>query len=469
MEFLKKIYFQVFIILLIGVACATDDEVDPANVGQGGLPDIGMDSENIPQWIYDEMSFFYYWNDEIPEKGPTGDEDPESYFESLLNNTDNFSYISEDAEALKEEITGTIIAMGFSPAYGIFSNTNNFFAIVEYVYPNSPAEKAGLKRGDIILKINGQNLNDANYRDLLSTTGFSVTLGDVTNRGIAETDETIEINTGIIELDPVIHYEVKQIDNQKTGYLVFVDFISGDDDIWLNSLGNALSDMKNQGISQLILDLRYNPGGEVGVANYLASAIAPAAVVNSREVLVSYQYNENLQNYFIDRQGPDSPNIVSRFQQNENNLNLNEVVILTTGTTASASELIINGLKPYMDVTVIGENTFGKFYGSFLLYDQEDPPKHNWAIAPVVLKYANANGVTDFINGIDPDIFLPDDLLNARDFGDEQDPMLSAAIAHISGDLSPARVASPRLYTPVYDVKRINKKNVFTSVSQLTK
>ena len=467
MEFLKKIYFQVFIILLIGVACATDDEVDPTNVGQGGIPDPGKDAENIPQWIYDEMSFFYYWNDEIPEKGPTGDEDPESYFESLLNNTDNFSYISEDAEALKEEITGTIIAMGFSPAYGIFSNTNDFFAIVEYVYPNSPAEKAGLKRGDIILKINGQNLNEANYRDLLSTTGFSVTLGDVTNRGIVETDEMIEINTGIIELDPVIHYEVKQIDNQKTGYLVFVDFISGDDDIWLNSLGNALSDMKNQGISQLILDLRYNPGGEVGVANYLASAIAPAAVVNSREVLVSYQYNENLQNYFIDRQGPDSPNIVSRFQQNENNLNLNEVVILTTGTTASASELIINGLKPYMDVTVIGENTFGKFYGSFLLYDQEDPPKHNWAIAPVVLKYANANGVTDFINGIAPDIALQDDLLNARDFGDEQDPMLATAIAHLTGDLSRSRIASPRQYQPVYDLNRINKKNIFNSAGRL--
>jgi C-terminal processing protease CtpA/Prc len=223
--------------------------------------------------------------------------------------------------------------------------------------------------------------------------------------------------------------------------------------------------MKNQGISQLILDLRYNPGGEVRVANYLASAIAPEAVVNSKEILVSYEYNDNLKQYFSDRQGADSPNIISRFEQNENNLNLNEVVILTSGTTASASELVINGLKPYMDVTVIGENTFGKFYGSYVLYDQNEPPKHNWAIAPVVLKYANANGVTDFVNGIAPDIFLEDNLLLANRFGDENDPMLATAISYINGSITSGRIASTRQYQPVYDMDRINRKNIFNSVN----
>lgn len=465
MKSISKLIIPLILLLLVAVSCSPELEMEPDDVGQSGLPDVGSDSESIPQWIYDEMSFFYYWNDGLPTSDPDGDEDPEAYFQGLLSIEDNFSYISDDAESLKEEITGTVIAMGFSPAFGVFTNSNNLFAIVEYVYPGSPAEKAGLKRGDIILEINEKSLSESNYRDLLSVSGFSVTLGELTNRGIIQTDEVIEISTGIIELDPVIHYEVKNVDNVKTGYLVFVDFIAGENDKWLNSLGSALGEMKNQGISQLILDLRYNPGGEVRVANYLASALAPISVVNDEEILVSYQYNENLQKYFTDRQGPDSPNIISRFRSNENNLNLNEVIFLTSGTTASASELVINGLKPYMDVTVIGENTFGKFYGSYLLYDQDDPPKHNWAIAPVVLKYANANGVTDFANGITPDIYLQDDLLNATEFGNESDPMLAAAIAYIKGDLSSARVAGTRAYEPVYDLERINRKNIFNSVN----
>ena len=407
-------FIKLLLILIIVTSCSPENEVEPDNLDSSGLPDVGNESENIPAWIYEEMSFFYYWNEDLPDIGPVGDEDPELYFSDLLYPTDRFSYISNDAEALKEEITGTIIAMGFSPAFGIFTNSNNLFAIVEYVYPGSPAENAGLKRGDVILKINGQALSQSNFQNLLSESGFSVTLGNVTNRGIVETNEVIDISTGNIDLDPVIHYEVKNINNEKTGYLVFVDFIAGEDDKWLKSLGNALGEMKNEGISQFILDLRYNPG---------------------------------------------------RFEQNENNLNLDRVIVLTSGTTASASELVINGLKPYMDVVVIGENTFGKFYGSYLLYDQNDPPKHNWAIAPVVLKYANANGVTDYTNGISPDIYLQDDLLKATSFGDEADQMLATAIAFLNGNITSGRIASSRNYTPVHDLKRINRKNIFNSVN----
>ena len=253
-------FIKLLLILIIVTSCSPENEVEPDNLDSSGLPDVGNESENIPAWIYEEMSFFYYWNEDLPDIGPVGDEDPELYFSDLLYPTDRFSYISNDAEALKEEITGTIIAMGFSPAFGIFTNSNNLFAIVEYVYPGSPAENAGLKRGDVILKINGQALSQSNFQNLLSESGFSVTLGNVTNRGIVETNEVIDISTGNIDLDPVIHYEVKNINNEKTGYLVFVDFIAGEDDKWLKSLGNALGEMKNEGISQFILDLRYNPG-----------------------------------------------------------------------------------------------------------------------------------------------------------------------------------------------------------------
>jgi C-terminal processing protease CtpA/Prc len=272
----------------------------------------------------------------------------------------------------------------------------------------------------------------------------------------------ISIESGIIELDPVIHHEIKLVDGKPVGYLVYIDFIMGENDKWLKSLESALLEMKQKGIRDMVLDLRYNPGGEVNAATYLASALAPASVVDSREILVSFQYNEALQKFFEERQGANSPNLVTRFRENGVNLNLDNLYVLTTGATASASELVINGLKPYMNVVIIGEPTFGKFYGSFVLFDQNDPPKHNWAIAPVVLKYANANGVTGFKDGLIPDIYIADNLLAAKPFGDVSDPMLVAALNIISGgDLSSSRLAIERDYTPVYNLPKINRKNAF--------
>ena len=459
---IKRYLAGLIAFLFIFSSCSDDQEVLPEDGSAGILPDIASNAENIPAWIYEEMSFYYFWNDDITDQKPTGKEEPVSYFNSLLNPEDQFSYISDDAASIKEEISGTIVAMGFSPSFGIFTNSNNLFAIVEYVYPNSPAALAGLKRGDIILKINGEDLNNNNFINLTSNNGFSVTLGNYTGSSIRQTNEIVKIETGIIELDPVIHHEIKLIEGRLVGYLVYIDFIIGENDKWLKSLENALQEMKQNGIRDMVLDLRYNPGGEVNAASFLASALAPASVVDSREVLVSFQYNENLQKYFEDRQGVNSPNLITRFRENAVNLNLENLYVLTTGATASASELVINGLKPYMNVVIIGEPTFGKFYGSFILFDQNDPPKHNWAIAPVVLKYANANGVTGFKDGLIPDIYIADNLLLARPFGDVTDPMLATALDLIAGiDLSTSRLAKEKNYTPVYDLSKINRKNAF--------
>jgi carboxyl-terminal processing protease len=449
----------VFLLVFISQACK-DQEVLPNEQATSIFPDIGDEAANIPEWIYEEMSFFYFWKDELPSENPDGSEDPESYFYSILTANDGFSYISDDAEAIKEEITGTILAMGFSSTYGIFTNSDNLFAVVEYVYSNSPAEQAGLKRGDIILKIDDEDITVNNFDRLSSNNAFSVTLGRFNGSSISLSDDVISIGTGTIELNPVIHHEVKDVAGTKVGYLVYVDFLAGDDDKWLNSLGDALASMKQEGITELILDLRYNPGGEVDVASYLASTLAPASVVASKEVLVNFEYNDTLEEYFRDRQGENSPNLVARFGENENNLNLNDIYILTTGNTASASELVINGLRPYMNVIQIGESTFGKFYGSYVLYDQNEPPEHNWAIIPVVLKYSNAAGATDFINGLQPDISLSDNMLEAKPFGDESDTFLKTAIDLIAGeDISNSRLAASKPYEPVYDLKKINLKN----------
>ncbi|MEM6841246.1 MAG: S41 family peptidase [Bacteroidota bacterium] len=97
-------------------------------------------------------------------------------------------------------------------------------------------------------------------------------------------------------------------------------------------------------VTDLVVDLRYNPGGETDVARYLASALAPASVVSSEEVLVRYHYNDLLESYLLAREGEDSESLLSRFIPNGHNLNLNQVYFLTSQGTASASELLISGL-----------------------------------------------------------------------------------------------------------------------------
>ena len=146
------------------------------------------------------------------------------------------------------------------------------------------------------------------------------------------------------------------------------------------------------------------------------------------------------------------------FPKSQIQLNMDKVYFLTTGGTASASELLMTSLYPYMDVVQIGETTVGKCYGSVILDDDADQKRHNWAMMPLVMKYANAQGFTDFVSGIDPDLEVEDNLLYAVPFGDLSDPLLAAALEQITG-ASPTlkrtgqpKVRSRRLYKPVREL-----------------
>ena len=129
----------------------------------------------------------------------------------------------------------------------------------------------------------------------------------------------------------------------------------------------------------------------------------------------------------------NSSQLVIRLPQSDYNLNLSKVYFLTSRTTASASESLMVGLYPYTDVIQIGTTTYGKCYGSITIDDWEDPKRHNWAMQPLVLKYSNADGYTDFVNGILPDYVVADNLLYAEPFGSYRDPLLAKALEEITG------------------------------------
>lgn len=206
-----------------------------------------------------------------------------------------------------------------------------------------------------------------------------------------------------------------------------------------------------EGIEHLILDLRYNGGGSVESAVDLGSMITGQF---QGEIFSTKQWNESYQAYYEEH---DPEGLLNRFNdkirtgEQINNLGLTQVYVITTLRSASASELLINGLEPYIDVIQVGERTTGKFQASVTLYDSPDfkrrgaNPGHTYAIQPLVYKSANAAGVTDYLNGLNPDVPIREDLGNLGVIGDPDEPLLNAALNHIEGRM-PTRKAASRFY-----------------------
>ena len=239
-----------------------------------------------------------------------------------------------------------------------------------------------------------------------------------------------------LNLDPVLTYKIIETDGHKIGYLCYLQYITSYNN---TSLYAALQNFRDNQITDLVLDLRYNPGGQTSAAQYLCSSIAPLDKVNGKSTLVSFQWNDKYQNYWIlhDYQSQLGVNFDSQVPVK---LNLNKVHILAGRGTASASELTICGLEPYMDVSIIGDTTYGKYTASITVKPESwytnvsdyDGFK-NWGLQPIVLRYANSQGLTNFKNGFIPDFIVDDELMPAYPLGDLNESLLKKAVEDIIG------------------------------------
>lgn len=447
---MKKIKKILFILCSIVLMAACSNPTGSDNKGE---------HFKLNNWIRVNMDYYYFWNEMVPEK-TKGNVTPESFFNSMLEPTDIFSHISDDAETYLNDVQGSSYTAGFSPAFAQFSNSDDVFIVVQYVYPDSPADEAGIKRGDIILKINGQNMNISNYLDLYyaDSPSGTVTLGvyDEENNSISE-GETIQITKKQMELNPIVYTKIFEDDDTKTGYIFYARFVNGADNKFVDALNDTLTNMLSEGITDLIVDLRYNPGGTINTARAFANALVPLSVTQNEEVFVKFQYNNNLQKEIEEEEGLESERLFIRFNEGPVNLGLDDIYFLTSGSSASASELLINGLTPYQNVVTIGEATYGKFYGAYVIPNEE----HNYAIIPVTLKYANAMDVTDFRNGLAPDYQAEEDFILRKPLGDPQDPLLARALELITGEPAPAAKAKTRLpIIPLENPVEIQRGNI---------
>lgn len=437
-----KYYIVTAIILLSLVPACKEKEVPPDDTNK-----IPADIIATNEWIFETLSLYYYWNNYIPGNIDLNlESDPEVYFNKLLyKEKDRWSYITDDYPSLKADNSGVPLTMGYYPAFYL-AGENNVIIVVCYVYPGSTADEAGLKRGDIILSINNTLLDRTNYYDLYSGTNYSVQLGAIEDNSLVSIDKSLTLVARVTETNPAIHHEIIDVDGIKIGYLTYVEFTSGENGIYLPVLDNIFNEFKSAGVSELIVDLRYNPGGDIDAVQHLTSEIAPFNVTLNEEILVKLKYNYELQQYLEDNNYTDL--LYYNFKTVSSNINMSRVFVLTTNRSASASELLIVGLKPYMEVVQIGDTTYGKYAGSWVIPDDRE----KWAMMPIVMKFANIQDFTDFEDGLFPDHVIKDDPVAAIPFGDPSDPLVAKAIEIATGTTIPPKKAKT---ADIPDLKQI--------------
>ena len=454
---MKKFKFCLLALILVFSSCKKSDDEDP------NIIRIETDLEII-DFIWKGLNQYYYWQESVVNLSDSKKEseseyayflsqnpDPENFFNSLLHPDDNFSWIVDDYVELENMLQGIDISDGMEFGLYVECNDQNIFGFVRYVQKDSDAESKGVKRGMVFSNINGTRLTRENYRDLLfnnSSSSYTIRFSEISYNqnnqcaNIIPGQEDLTLIKSRIVKNPIHISKIIENGGQKIGYLMYNQFlgvVESEGKDYNSELNDAFANFLSNGINDLVIDLRYNPGGRISTSINLASMITGQF---NNQVFAKERWNSKLMNYW-DENSPES--LLNRFTNKLGNnqsifsLNLDRVFVLTSARTASASELLINGLDPYIDVIHIGDFTVGKNQGSITVYDyindsRDKNPNHMYAMQPIVLKIGNVAGYTDFPDGLEPDIFIKESLLNPGILGDIEEPLLKIAIDQISGD-----------------------------------
>lgn len=430
----------------------------------------------VQDFVWKGLNLYYLWKDDVPNLADDrfdsqeqlnnflkGYPNPTDLFNSLLyqkGTIDRFSVIYSDYTTLEQILTGTNKNNGVD--YGLFRKTSGSDEVigwVRYILPNSDASNKDIERGDLFYAVNGTPLTLQNYQSLLASESYTLNLADYDDGNFTPNGQSVSLTKYEYSENPVYYSNVYEVNSHKIGYLVYNGFY-GSYDVQLN---NVFGNFQSQGITDLVLDLRYNSGGLVTSAAHLASMITGQF---TNDIFAKQQWNSTIQDYYTSNGKEEE--LINRFTnklsggEQINHLNLNRVYILTTSSTASASELVINGLEPYLDVIQIGGTTTGKNVGSVTLYDSPNysnknkNPRHKYAMQPLVLKIVNSTGFGDYQQGLTPDITVSENLANMKAIGDASELFLATAISEITGiQVPPSAQETIQELVPISDSKKM--------------
>lgn len=401
----------------------------------------------VNRWIYDNMEFWYYWNTQLPTN-PNRSLEPSDFFASLLSSQDRFSWIQDDFEELLKSLQGITREAGYEYKLYLKQGTTDVFMQVMYVKPGSPAESAGLLRGDILEKVNGIQLNINNYQSVLSQLSESHNVSYKRYNGTSFVElGTLSLSTVEYTENPNFYHAIYEVEGKKIGYYVYTFFATGPTNKstqYNNEMNQVFAEFQASGVTELIVDLRFNSGGSEAATVNLASLIAKG--ITATDVFAKREYNDLVEEAIINDPQLGSAFLLSRFKALPENIGsqLSRVYVLTSSRTASASELLINGLRPFMEVKLVGDTTLGKAYGSVTLTD-EDNPSNKWGMQPIVVKSYNSLDQSNYDNGFYPDIVDQDNDLVLLPIGDVNERLLNIALEDIVGGPVGGRLAYPPL------------------------
>lgn len=446
---MKKTYKFALLIFLSGLlfqSCQDNDDV------------IATTDLDVQDFVWKGMNQYYLWQADVPNLADDrfanqaaldvflkGYNDPEDLFQALRvdKSIDRFSWIVDDYRDLEGALGGITKNNGldFQLAYKT-QGSDDIYGYVRYVLPNSDAAAKNVTRGTIFYGINGTQLNVSNYNSLLSNDTYTLNLADIKDGVLTPNGKSITLTKSVVAENPIFIKKVLTVGTHKIGYLMYNGFFNEYD----LALNDAFGEFKSAQVTDLVLDLRYNGGGSVLTATRLASMIHGQS---TGKIFAKQEWNAKVNDYFRSNNPEQlNNNFTDKIDTTPiNSLNIKKIYILTTGNTASASELVINGLKPYIEVVQIGGTTVGKNVGSITLYDsptfgkENINPNHRYAMQPLVLRIVNAAGFGDYTSGLLPDIVINETPLNLGVLGDTEEPFLKTAINKITG--STARFSAP--------------------------
>lgn len=440
MKSTSKLLILLILTAFVVQSCTDDD--DTLNVPQ---------NLEVQNFIWKGLNLYYLWQEDSPDladdRFANQDQlnlflsqypEPKVLFDNLRvdNSIDRFSVLVDDYVYLENLFQGVTKnnGMDFTLRYKPGSQSE-IYGVANYIIPNSDAAAKNITRGTIFSGINGQSLTVDNYRSLLASDTYTLNFADYNSGAITPNGQSVLLVKSELTENPIYLTKIIESNNKKIGYLMYNGFTANYD----LELNLAFATLKSAGVTELVLDLRYNGGGSVLTATRLASMITGQF---TGQLFAKQQWNSKVQTYF-EENNPDQ--LVNNFTSSIgnttiNSLNLNRVYILTTGATASASELVINGLKPYANVIQIGTKTIGKNVGSITLYDsptfnkKDANPRHKYAMQPIVIKTINKDGFGEYQDGLIPNVEQPENPGNLGVLGNENEPLLNTALGVINGN-----------------------------------
>lgn len=413
----------------------------------------------INTFAYNVMSTYYLWNEEISSgleswtmlTDPVKKVQEIRYKDRSGKDIDRWTMLTDDIESLISSTGGVSTTYGMDfKLYYYDESKKEVCMVVTLVYPDSPASNAGIKRGDIFMKVGGKQLTESNYSTLLNDSFFhakSCTLSDLQGKEYGMTAVEMYEN-------PVLVRKLFDLGDRKVGYLFFNSFTLAA----CSELADAGRYFRSEGIESLILDLRYNGGGYVLTETLLASLLAPEAEVKAGSVFETAVYNSTIADAWGDEetcfaqsftisQGNDKFTI----DISDANMGISHLYAIMTEDSASASESLIVGLLPYMDVKIFGQQSHGKFC-SGIMYSAKDWYKDyddvlkdeqrelgnqyagKWGIYVMIGRYADKYGNTPCMpDGFKPDFEVEDRPVEPYQLGNESEAMLAAVLARLRG------------------------------------